>query len=186
MRPVEKGKGKAMELWDVYDENGNKTGRVHTRGKPMAPGDCHLGAIIVVVNRSREILCTLRSPEKKLYPGIWENTGGGVLAGEDSLTAAVRELKEETGISAKPEELILLYRVRVTEPDGGGSINDIYGLRREMDAKDVVLQPGETVDAKWIPYEEWEQKARTAEILSPAGPNDEEFFTILQNYIKGA
>lgn len=175
-----------MELLDIYNENGEKTGRTHVRGKPLQPGDYHLGAIIVVVNSKGELLCTLRSPEKKFYPNLWENTGGGALAGETSLTAAVRELSEETGISAKPEELTLLYRVRVTEPDGGGSINDIYGLRREMDAKDVVLQPGETVDAKWIPHEEWEQKARAAEILSPAGPKNEEFFTILQNYIKGA
>lgn len=53
-----------MELWDIYDETGRKTGRFHVRGTPMQPGDCHLGAIIVVVNHSRDILCTLRSPEK--------------------------------------------------------------------------------------------------------------------------
>ncbi len=175
-----------MELLDLYDENGKKTGGTHVRGNPMEPGTYHLGAIIVVVNRKGELLCTLRSPEKKFFPGVWENTGGGALAGESSLTAAVRELSEETGISARPEELTLLYRVRVTEPDGAGVLNDVYGLRREMDAKDVALQPGETVDAKWIPYEEWEQKARAAEILSPAGPKDETFFEILQNYIKGA
>lgn len=174
-----------MELIDLYDENGNPTGRKLVRGEPMRPGEYHMGAIIVVVNRKKELLCTLRSPEKKFFPGVWENTGGGLLAGETSLHAAVRELSEETGIAAKPEELTLLYRTRTTEPDGAGVLNDVYGLRREMDAKDVTLQPGETVDAKWIPYEEWEQKARAVEILSPAGPKNEEFFKILQNYIEG-
>lgn len=172
-----------MELWDVYDENGNKTGRTHTRGNPMAPGDYHMGAIVVVTNRKKGILCTLRSGEKKFSPGVWENTGGGVLAGETSLAAAVRELKEETGISAAPGELTYLYKVKVTEADGTGLLNMVYGLCRDMDQKEVVLQPGETADARWFPYEEWERKARAAEILSPAGPKNEEFFEILRNFI---
>lgn len=175
-----------MELWDVYDENGNKTGRFHTRGKPMAPGDYHMGTIIVVVNSKKEILCTLRSREKKFSPGVWENTGGGVLAGETSLTAAVRELKEETGIAANPEELVFLYKAKVTEQDGTGLLNMVYGLRRDMDAKNVVFQPGETEDARWFPHEEWEALGRAGKILTPAGPKNEEFFQILQNYIEGA
>ena len=31
-----------VELWDVYNEQGNKTGRLHERGKPMKAGDYHL------------------------------------------------------------------------------------------------------------------------------------------------
>lgn len=172
-----------MELWDVYDENGNKTSRFHMRGTPMRQGDYHLGAIIVVINRKGELLCTLRSREKKFSPGVWENTGGGALSGEDSQTAAVRELKEETGICAAPEELVFLYRAKVIEPDGTGLFNDVYALRREMDAKDVVLQPGETEDAKWIPYEEWEALGRAGKILTPAGPKNEEFFSLLRRFI---
>lgn len=173
-----------MELWDIYDENGNKTGRTHVRGTAMQPGDYHLGAIVVVVNREGDLLCTLRSREKKIYPGMWENTGGGVLLGETSLTAAVRELREETGIHAAPEELVFLYRVKTVEPGGGGLFHDVYGLRRNMDAKDVVLQPGETDAAKWIPYEEWEALGRAGKILTPAGPDNEEFFQILRSFIK--
>lgn len=175
-----------MELWDVYDENGNKTGRFHTRGKPMVPGDYHMGAIIVVVNSKKEILCTLRSREKKFSPGVWENTGGGVLAGETSLTAAVRELKEETGIAANPEELVYLYKAKVTEQDGTGLLNMVYGLRRDMDAKNVVLQPGETEDARWFPHKEWEALGRAGKILTPAGPNGEDFFAILRKFLEGA
>ena len=70
----------------------------------MKPGEYHLGAIIAVGNDQGEILCTLRSPEKKFCPGIWENTGGGALAGETSRAAAQRELQEETGIFAELEE----------------------------------------------------------------------------------
>lgn len=168
------------EFLDIYDENGCKTGRVIERGQPLGPGGFHLGAIVLVMNRQGELLCTKRSPEKRLYPGMWENTGGGALAGETSLSAAVRELWEETGISAKPEELSYLYRVKSIEPDGCGLINDVYALRRDMEAKDLRLQPGETVEARWIPYGEWEALGRAGRILTPAGPHNEDFFQLMR------
>lgn len=30
------------ELWDILDENGNKTGRLRERGTPMRKGEYHL------------------------------------------------------------------------------------------------------------------------------------------------
>ena len=99
-----------MELWDIYNENGELTGRTLERGGVQAPGDYHLAVTVTVVNSQGEVLCTLRSMEKSVYPGVWENPGGGALSGETSLSAAVRELLEETGMSALPEELVFLSR----------------------------------------------------------------------------
>ncbi|AUD14346.1 hypothetical protein CW734_12755 [Planococcus sp. MB-3u-03] len=47
---------------------------------------------------------TQRDPAKPL-PMLWETTGGSVITGESSLTGALRELEEETGLLARPEEL---------------------------------------------------------------------------------
>lgn len=171
-----------MELWDIYDKDGNLTGRTISRkegGRSMPEGDYHLAVTVVVVNSSGEMFCTHRSPEKPLFPGMWENTGGSVLAGETSIQGAVRELKEETGLAAAPEELTFLYRVKRAD-----SFMDVYGLRRDFSIDQVVFQPGETDGAKWFPYEEWERLARSGAILTPAGANNEEFFNILRNYIK--
>ncbi len=172
-----------MELIDIYNENGERTGLVRDRTLPLAPGEYHLGAIVVIGSSKGEVLCTLRSQKKHIYPGLWENTGGGALAGETSLEAALRELKEETGIHAKPEELTFLYRNRAIAADGRGVINDIYGLRRNLDPRELTLQPEETEDAKWIPYEEWEALGRSDQILTPAGPDNKEFFQILRKFV---
>lgn len=53
-----------------------------------------------------------QNPKGKIYGGIWDNDksfalpGGGIDEGEDPLVAALRELKEETGITAKNPRLL--------------------------------------------------------------------------------
>lgn len=42
---------------------------------------------------------------------MWECVGGSVLAGEDSLTGAVREVKEEVGLELAPEQGILVFKI---------------------------------------------------------------------------
>ncbi len=173
-----------MELWDIYDENGNLTGRTTPRmegGASMPEGEYHLAVTVVTVNSRGEIFCTRRSPEKPLFPGMWENTGGSVLAGETSLQGAIRELKEETGLTAAPEDLTFFYRIKRAD-----SFMDVYFLRRDFSIDEVVFQLGETNGAKWFPYEEWERLARTGAVLTPAGADNDEFFAILRNYIQGA
>ena len=44
-----------------------------------------------------------RRAENKSFGGMWECTGGGVIFGETSIEAAVRETKEEVGLLLKPE-----------------------------------------------------------------------------------
>ncbi len=171
-----------MELWDVYDRDGNLTGRTilrRERGALLAEGEYHLVVTMVIINSTGEMFCTHRSPEKALFPGMWENTGGSVLAGETSLQGAVRELKEETGLIAASEELTFLYRAIRTD-----FFMDVYGLHRDFPISEVTFQPGETDGAKWFPYEEWERLARAGAVLTPAGTDNEEFFGILRNYIK--
>lgn len=161
------------ETLDVYDNGGNRTGRTHRRGTALAPGEFCLAAAVVIYNQGGQILCTLRSPEKKVLPNTWECPGGSALAGETSLQGAVRELREETGITASPQELQFILRVQGRFSDGG-ELLDVYALRRDIPASGVRLQPGETAGARWFPLDEWEEKARAREIL--AGDNSDTFF----------
>lgn len=153
-----------MELWDIYDENRNLLGKCHERGKAMEEGEFHIGVSIWTVNGKGEILITRRDPQKDSYPGYWENTGGSLLAGEDSLTGAVRELKEETGIIAEKDELTFLGSVR-----GTTIIMDIFGLKKDVPLSDIIFQEGETVDARWISFEEFARMCETEEIAPPIG-----------------
>lgn len=167
-----------MELWDIYDENCKPTGRTHERGTPQAPGEYHLAVSVVAVNSRGEVLCTLRSMDKPNMPGVWESPGGGVLAGETSLEAAVRELFEETGIKAAQEEMVFLSRRRSEGFNNEGFFMDVYGLRRDIKTDELVLQPHEVDAARWLEFDEWEGKARSGEIL--AGDYTDGFFAAVR------
>lgn len=140
----------------MYDKDRNSLGETIARGDPHPEGTYHLVVGIWVVNSLKQVLLTLRHPEKEQFPNLWENTGGSVLAGETSLQGAVRELKEETGIFIRGKELIRLGSL--TEKT---AIVDIYMLKKDFAIKDLKMQPEEVVDARWVTLRRLEQMIDT-------------------------
>ena len=134
---------KTPEMWDIYDENRQKTGRLHQRGVPLAQGDYHLTVFVWKLNSRGELMITKRSPNKD-FGGMWETTAGSAVAGDDSLTAVLRENWEETGQVLDPQrgQLVTTYR-------GKNFFADIWLFRQDLDLENVVLQEGETCDVMY-------------------------------------
>src|ERR1700681_5051527 len=81
--------------------------------------------VLIFVRRGDEFLALHRSPENDAY---WHSVAGGVEEGETYAAAAVRELREETGLAAEPQPLestfvyggITVECFVVEAPDEGG------------------------------------------------------------------
>lgn len=137
-----------MEIWDLYDEQGRKTGETWERSRAyeIPEGRYHIVCDILIRHRDGDFLLTLRDPEKDIHPGCLEaSAGGSALAGETPEEAARREMAEETGLTARKLELIgSVFRPR--------SHSLIYAWLAVVDCeKDSVrLQQGETVGYQWV------------------------------------
>lgn len=98
------------EYLDVIDDNGNLTGEIVDRKIAHEKGIRHQSSHIWFVRKKDgeiEILLQKRSADKESFPGCYDISSAGHLSsGEDFETAAVREVKEELGISIKKEDLI--------------------------------------------------------------------------------
>jgi len=151
------------ELWDIYDKNRNKTGKTIERGQPMAQDEYHLVVHIWVRNSRGEWLISRRTPNKP-FAGMWECTGGSVLSGEDSKTAALREVKEELGVELNPENGRLLYGIRRQFPNFP-DFSDVWVFSCDCPIESVVLQEGETCGAKWATSEQIKEMIDRGEFI---------------------
>ena len=91
-----------MEIWDLYDEQGRKTGETWERGRmrEIPEGRYHLVCDVLIRHRDGTFLLTLRDDRKEAFPGCWEaSAGGAAQAGENPEEAARREMLEETGLT---------------------------------------------------------------------------------------
>lgn len=100
-----------MELWDLYNERRELTGRDHIRGDEIPQGFYHLVVHVWIRNSKGEYLISQRSADRPTFPLMWECVGGSVTKGEDSLTGALRETKEEVGLTLSPDDGKLVYSV---------------------------------------------------------------------------
>ena len=90
----------------------------------------------------------------------WEIPMGGAPAGEDQLICAQRELREETGFSAKEWQLILHSHLSnsITQEEGF-----VY-VAKELQAGDMDLEETEDITVKRLPFETVFHMAMSGEI----------------------
>ena len=137
-----------VELWDILDENGNATGRLHERGKPMSNGEYHLEVNVWIENDNGEYLISQRS-KNKTFPNMWECTGGSAVAGDDSLTTALKEVKEELGIILEPLNGRLIHHRLPCDTVGCHGLIDVWLFRQNVDISTITLDPDEVSNAMW-------------------------------------
>ena len=143
------------ELWDIYDANGIVIpGRVSERGKhDLGPDEYHLVVFAWIINDKNEFIISRRQ-KGKIFAGKWECTGGCALAGDSSVGAAVREVKEELGLVLDPENGELFRRYKRNYPSGARAICDVWVFRANFELSDMTLQTEEVSEARIVSAKE--------------------------------
>ncbi|KAK6466999.1 nucleoside diphosphate-linked moiety X motif 17 isoform X1, partial [Huso huso] len=63
-----------------------------------------VGVAVLLQSANQKVLLTRRASSLAIFPNVWVPPGGHLELDEKLLDAGLRELREETGISLKPEE----------------------------------------------------------------------------------
>lgn len=160
-----------MEVWDLYDENRNITGKYWIRGNKVPDGYYHLVIHVWIKNNKGEYLISQRSENRPTFPLKWECVGGSVLKGESSLRGAIREAKEEVGIDLINSNGKLAFS-QIRKNINGKVFNDImdawiFQYNGKVELKNATTD--EVKDIKWMRREEIKalyEKGELVETLS--------------------
>jgi len=180
-----------MEYFDVLDENGHTTGETKERREIHRDGDWHKSVDIWVINNKKELLLQKRAHEKESYPDLWEvSCSGHVDAGERSINAALRELKEELGVHAEKENLKFLFESKESHTTNNGTFinnefKEVYMLELSWDIDKFKLKTDEVSEVKFIYFEKLEEMLKSdSKEFVPHGNVYDKFFEIINKLLK--
>jgi Isopentenyldiphosphate isomerase len=153
-----------MEWLDVVNSDGMPTGEVVERDTAHAKGVPHRTSHVWIFRRRAEtieVMLQKRSANKDSYPGCYDiSSAGHIPAGVDFIPSALRELREELGITAAAEELIYCGRrfIHFEAVFHGrdfidNQVSNIYMLWRDADPDTLRLQIEEVESVLWLPFE---------------------------------
>ena len=115
------------EIWDLYNENRELLGKYHVRGEQLPIDGYHLVMHVWIRNSKGHYLISQRSANRPTYPLMWECVGGLVVKGEDSLSGAIQEAKEEVGVDLMPGNGQVLF-TKTRKIIEGKIFNDIMDV----------------------------------------------------------
>ena len=123
-----------MELLDVYDNNGNKTGKVIDRETPdsyLSENEHIPVSIIYIENSNGDFLIQKLT---KYKGSMYSTPGGHVIHGEEPIDAVKREVKEELGLDISNDNIIYLGFLVYDYP-----IRFIFYLKKDIDLDNLKL-----------------------------------------------
>ena len=125
------------EMWDIYDSNRNKTGRLAERENyKFQKGEFHLITVAVIMNPKKQILLAKRAENKKRAPLKWE------------------------------DEAIFLKETKKNEENNSGAFKDFWLFKTDVKAEEITFPDQEATEAKWVTINELLEMSENDEIIS--------------------
>lgn len=152
-----------MEYIDIFTRDGQYTGVTRPKHDPKKRGEYYRHVLVIMKTTDSPApgegeglyIVQQRSLKARFYPGMWDMTGGAVMAGELQEAAAIREVKEELDITILPEKLKLGFERIVDWDDGTGLLLSVFMCRVDVPENGFKFDPHEVNDVKVMPFREF-------------------------------
>ncbi len=173
-----------MEYFDVYNEDGTKTGEVVLRSVAHEKGLLH-GAVHIYVYRKKkdgyDILIQKRADDKDSFPSKWDTScAGHVSSGDGFEETVVKELREELGIEVSCKDAVWCFTSIVTKTNVfygkefcDHEIYKVYKLLYDAPIESFDFQKEEISDLRWID---------SKELLKKLEEKDEDYCIMVDTY----
>lgn len=153
-----------MELLDIVNGEGIPTGETKERTLVHRDGDRHRTCHVWLLRHQAgawQVLLQRRSDTKDSHPGCFDiSSAGHIPAGVDWIPSALRELEEELGIRAAPEELHFAGLRRFSwegafygQPFRDNQVSRVYYMLWDGATEELHLQESEVSGVRWMNLE---------------------------------
>lgn len=148
-----------MELVDVLNKQKEFTGQIVDKHE-VPENYYRLSIHVWIMNDKGELLLQQRLGTANKFPNMWSNTGGAVQTGESSIEGAIRELKEELGVSIAKEELEFIASYKRPR-----DYADVWLLNKNINIDDITIAEDEVQDVKWATVQDFEEMLRNKQAI---------------------
>ncbi|WP_179353717.1 NUDIX hydrolase [Winogradskyella vidalii] len=157
------------EIIDIVDKNGQPTGTTALKSEAHAKGLYHNTIHLWLYTSQGDILLQQRSHKKIIFPLLWDvSAAGHIDAGETFTEAALRETREELGLTLVSENLTKIGTFLHETSYAEGKIQDnefhqVFIAELTVDLKDLIIQESEVEAVKLVSFEEFERLLKDSE-----------------------
>ena len=175
------------EYIDLLNEQGEKTGETCLKSEAHKKGLFHASAHIWIFDQHKNVLIQKRVATKDTFPNHWDiSVAGHISAGELPTTSAVREVKEEVGITVTQNQLHFIGTSKKKIHHHSNLIDNelhyIYVCKINFDIATLKIQEEEVAEVKKIALNELKKL-----VLEPNNnfvPHGVDYYNLVFNQIE--
>jgi len=139
------------EIIDILTSTGEFTGKTALKSVAHIKGLYHQTIHVWFYTDDKKVLLQKRASIKKVFPNLWDvSVAGHIYAGEKTEVAAIREVKEEIGLTIKEADLqkIGFRKDEIIHPNGilDNEFKHIYVCKLHKNLDQLKMQPEEVDD----------------------------------------
>ncbi len=179
------------EYIDIVTKEGFSTGKSALKSEIHTKGHYHNTAHVWLYTKDGHVLLAQRAASKLICPLLWDvSVAGHVDAGETIEHAAIREVKEEIGLTLTKSQVtkIGVFECFQSYPNGiaDNEFHHTFISELKTDIKNLILDKNEVEAVKLVSLSEFQNLIKDIGIDNHFVPSNKKYYQFILESIKEA